>query len=289
MVPAYHRGHLLYGEHLVRYRAADQLTSGKRVLDIACGSGYGTALLAQNAKYVFGVDLDASAIEYADKNYAGQNIKFTLGSATKIPLPDASVETVVSFETIEHVEEYQEFLAEIRRVLTPDGLLILSTPNDIAFPESNVFHVHEFVRKELIRELKKQFSHIEEYFQGAWIYSALLRREQLNGQWSESVQTLNEAPLAAEDAPYFLMLCSNARIEEKLVPEAVISEPYSVRKIQEYEKSVRDFIEEQHKVIEHLDAKNKEGMNDAIELRKELIYYQKRFGRVEELLNRFKK
>src|SRR5690242_21358219 len=100
MVPEFHKGQLIYAEHLTRYASALPVVAGKTVLDIASGSGYGSQLLASAAAQVYGVDLDADAVAYAQKNFGSDNIEFRIGNATAIPLEDASVDVVVTFETI---------------------------------------------------------------------------------------------------------------------------------------------------------------------------------------------
>lgn len=251
MVPAYHKGHMVYGEHIVRYQAATEIVRNKVVLDIASGSGYGTAQLAKSAKKVFGVDLDVDAIKYAKKNYFSNNTEFIKGSGTKIPLQEDSVDVVVSFETIEHIEHYNIFMQEIVRVLRPNGLLILSTPNDIEFPEDNHYHVHEFEEKELRSLVKKYFKNTKDYYQATWLYNALVDKDGLGTEWQAQIQTMQTAPISPKKSIYFFMLCSNRALSETVEPIAAISEHYSARSNQEYEKSVRKLIEEQGAIILH--------------------------------------
>lgn len=253
MVPAYHKGHMVYGEHIVRYRVAADLVKGKTVLDIASGSGYGCVELALTAKKVYGVDIDKDAIAYAKKNYAADNIEFIEGDGVKIPLEDNQVDVVVTFETIEHIEDYDTFMKEVSRVLSPDGLLILSTPNDIEFPEDNHYHVHEFEEDELTKLVKRYFKNTEHYYQATWLYNALVDKTKLGSEWQEKIETMQTAPVTPKKSIYFYMLCSNRLISESLKPLAAISEHYSERQMQEYEKSLRKHMDEQAKIIQHLD------------------------------------
>ena len=131
MVPEFHKGKLIYAEHTSRYKCAESLVKGKLVLDIASGSGYGTQMLAQVASKVYGVDNNEEAIKYARKNFSAANIEYKLGNGEMIPMEDDSVDVVVTFETIEHIQDHTRFLREIKRVLKPDGLLLISTPNDL--------------------------------------------------------------------------------------------------------------------------------------------------------------
>jgi ubiquinone/menaquinone biosynthesis C-methylase UbiE len=253
MVPAYHKGHIVYGEHIVRYGAALPLVKDKTVLDIASGSGYGTAILAETASKAYGVDVDKDAVSYAKKNYSSSKIEFLEGDGKAIPLKDNSVDVVVSFETIEHIEDYRAFMAEVKRVLKDDGLFVLSTPNDREFPESNHFHIHEFERKELESLVKKYFNNSKSYYQGTWLYSALFDEKGLTEDWSASVKTMQTAPIGLDKCIYFYMLCSNRKVTESITPLGVIGEHFSERKKQEYEASVRKHMDDQSAIIKHLE------------------------------------
>jgi len=143
-------------EHWHRYAFARRYAAGKRVLDVACGEGYGSALLAGVAGAVTGIDIDAGAIAHARQSYAAlANISFAEGSASMLPLADASVDVVVSFETVEHLPraEQPRMLAEIARVLAADGVLVMSAPNPVEYSAArnyrNPFHLHEPDRAEL--------------------------------------------------------------------------------------------------------------------------------------------
>src|SRR5690349_4921310 len=100
-------------EHLHRYALAMEYVQDKTVLDIACGEGYGSNLLAQKAKSVVGVDIDKFIVSEAKNKYRKSNLSFLEGSA---PLDDQSIDVVVSFETLEHTSNHEQFLSEIKRV-----------------------------------------------------------------------------------------------------------------------------------------------------------------------------
>jgi SAM-dependent methyltransferase len=151
-------------EHWHRYAFARRYVEGKRVLDVACGEGYGSALLAGVASAVTGVDIDAAAIAHARASYSAlANVRFEEGSAAMLPLPDASIDAVVSFETIEHLPRADQprMLAEIARVLTQDGVLVMSAPNPVEYSTArnyrNPFHLHEPDRAELGALLERAF------------------------------------------------------------------------------------------------------------------------------------
>ncbi|HSH55351.1 MAG TPA: class I SAM-dependent methyltransferase [Candidatus Limnocylindrales bacterium] len=251
MIPAYHKSHMIYGEHIVRYQAAIELVKGKTVLDIASGSGYGVNLLGTMAAKVYGVDVNSDAIAYAKKNYGNEKTEFILGDGTRIPLDDNSIDVVVSFETIEHIENYRTFMSEVKRVLRSDGLFILSTPNDSEFPETNHFHIHEFERKELENLVRNYFSKTKQYYQGTWLYNALVPEEKMMAEWSGPIETIHTAPISLEKCLYFYLLCSNRDIYEEVKPLAAISEHWSERRKQETEESIRSHINEQGAIIRH--------------------------------------
>lgn len=248
MVPAYHQGRLFYGEHIIRYKSAQELVRGKTVLDIACGSGYGTKMLAATAKKVYGVDVNNTAIQYAKKNYTSPKIDYRIGDAVEIPLEDGAVDVVVSFETIEHISQYEEFINEIKRVLKPGGLFIVSTPNNEEYPETNPFHVHEFSFKELDRLLSKHFLHSKHFYQATWLYSALLDKKMIETQWDKSIRTLQVVPLNTDKSVYYFSLCSDSIITTSPQPIGALSEYSSIRE----EENRKTQIEEMSRKITEL-------------------------------------
>lgn len=149
-------------EHFHRYAVVLRVASGKDVLDVACGEGYGSRWVATVARSTVGLDISEEAIRHAQGAYADcPNLTFTQGSATALPFGDASFDLVVSFETIEHLEGQQEMLAEIRRVLRPKGVMVLSSPNRPVYSRGgdhlNEFHVKELDFAELDQLLRAKF------------------------------------------------------------------------------------------------------------------------------------
>src|ERR1051326_2299353 len=166
-VPAI-EGQIKY-EHLHRYAVCLDLVAGKSVLDVASGEGYGAALLASAAESVTGVDIDAGSVEHARHLYYKPNLKFVVGSCDRIPLPDHSFDIVTSFETIEHHDKHEEMLDEIKRVLKPVGMLIISSPNRLTYSDEpgykNPFHVKELYYDEFYELLRGRFKSIRMFGQ----------------------------------------------------------------------------------------------------------------------------
>jgi len=169
-------------EHLHRYAWCARLAKDKDVLDIACGEGYGSAMLAARAKSVIGIDIDDATIEHARKAYQGiAGLQFKRGDAAGIPLADDSVDLVVSFETIEHHDRHREMIAEIRRVLRPGGVLVLSSPNRDVYSQlsghHNEFHVKELDFRELDTALREQFEDVIYFGQRLAVGSSIFALE----------------------------------------------------------------------------------------------------------------
>jgi ubiquinone/menaquinone biosynthesis C-methylase UbiE len=180
-------GVLGVAEHLHRYALACEFVKGKKVLDIASGEGYGSNLLSKNAEHVTGVDISEEAVSHANDKYAkGSNLIYKVGSASKIPLDDASVDIVTSFETLEHTTEHDEFLSEIKRVLVPGGLLIMSTPDTVPYKVRepiNPYHVKELTTQEFEQLINRYFENSEFFAQRCLIGSFLTPLKSTEGSF----------------------------------------------------------------------------------------------------------
>jgi ubiquinone/menaquinone biosynthesis C-methylase UbiE len=151
-------------EHLHRYAYAIQFVKDKAVLDLAAGEGYGANILAASAGSVVGIDIDPSAVQHASTKYNRPNLQFIAGSITEIAAPDRSFDVVTCFEAIEHIEDQAGLLREVKRVLRPSGLFIVSTPNKDAYhseSEANPFHVKELTPEEFEGMLHKHFANLQ--------------------------------------------------------------------------------------------------------------------------------
>jgi len=156
-----------WGEHAARYVFSLPFVENRSVLDIACGTGYGIAILKEKASHVTGVDVDPEAAAQA-RAECDERSDVLLGNGLGLPFADASFDVITSFETLEHLHERATFLAELSRVLKPGGILLLSTPNaNYSQPvngiPANPFHIHEYTPDELRGELTAKFE-IEKFF-----------------------------------------------------------------------------------------------------------------------------
>lgn len=156
-----------FWQHVFRYAFACRFVKGKRVLDIACGEGYGAAALKEaGAVHVTGVDISEEVCRHAREKYG---LDARPSSAEQIPLPRNSVDVVVSFETIEHVPNPLRFLDECTRVLAPGGRLIISTPNKGVYIRPgnppNPFHCSEMTEDEFSSALCARFRRVKLYSQ----------------------------------------------------------------------------------------------------------------------------
>lgn len=156
-------------EHLVRYNLASQYVEGKSVLDVACGSGKGSYVLATTGKAarVLGGDIDAGALLYAQMKYQAPNLEYQHIDATDFDFR-GSFDVMISFETVEHFPMTEEFLTNIRKSLAPGGRLIISTPiSQIDFNPApgNIYHTQEWGVHKFHSLISEKFVVEKVYFQ----------------------------------------------------------------------------------------------------------------------------
>jgi glycosyltransferase involved in cell wall biosynthesis/SAM-dependent methyltransferase len=173
----------IHYEHLHRYAFAAQFVKGKTVLDLASGEGYGSFLCAKNADCVVGVEIDPAAVRYASDTYVQENLEFLVGSITDIPIKGMHIfDVIICFEAIEHIDEHDALLSEIKRLLKKDGILILSTPNKTLYTEvldtKNPFHKKELYFSEFNDLIRKNFVHVRFFGQSALCGSSIFPLEE---------------------------------------------------------------------------------------------------------------
>ncbi len=201
----------LMNEHMARYAFASRLAQMKRVLDAGCGAGYGSAELAKLALHVVGLDASAEAIAFARERYRLPNLQFEQGSCAALPHPDGSFDLVVAFEVIEHVVEWREFLREVRRVLSPGGQFVVSTPNKSYYAEQrklsgpNPFHHHEFEFGEFRAALADVFPHLSIFLEN---HAEGVVFQPLESDHTAEVR-VDGADTPPEESHFFLAVCAH--------------------------------------------------------------------------------
>lgn len=155
-----------FQRHLVAYKYLLPMVEGKSVLDLGCGEGYGVDLLATRAEEAVGVDLAPEALYHARRTYRRDNLRFLYMDINRLGLEDDSFDVVCSLQVIEHLHDTQPFMREIMRVLKPDGLCVLSTPNRALISPGretpiNPFHIREYDPEQFLQFMSGYFPEVE--------------------------------------------------------------------------------------------------------------------------------
>ena len=158
-------GTRIHYEHLHRYAFAAEFVRGKRVLDLASGEGYGSYMLSREAMQVVGVEIDQQTVDHAMRRYSNDSIQFICGSILDVPIQGHKIfDVAVCFEAIEHIEDHDKLLSEVKRLLKEDGLFIVSTPNKATYTDQrhyqNPFHKRELYLDEFKSILGSYFKNI---------------------------------------------------------------------------------------------------------------------------------
>lgn len=215
--PTFMHGRIIEAEHLARYAWAAQFARGRRVLDAACGIGYGSRMLAAaGASEVVGVDLDKEVIAEV-RAAAGPGTSFEVADLRQLPFGENEFDLIVSFETIEHVPDPDVVMDEFRRVLRPDGLLALSTPNRDVYTPGNPFHLRELTPSELEAELEQRFKSFRLRRQHTWVASGIFDDETFLAGGNRPIGPV-EVLKASENEPgsetYTLALAGDGELPE---------------------------------------------------------------------------
>jgi SAM-dependent methyltransferase len=251
----------IWHEHWHRYALARPLAAGRRVLDAACGEGYGSYLLAQVAAEVTGIDVSSEAVAHAGARYAAPNLRYVHGSVAALPLADGSVDLVVSFETIEHLLQQAEMLAEFRRVLVPHGVLVISSPNRPVYSGEaeghNEFHVRELDRAELAALLDPRFPQQRWYCQRVVAHSMLWAEGAAHGSGrAVSVLALDGDAVVVppEPAPpmYYVVVCGAASAALPPLPDVALFDDGAQSLYRDYQRAL---LREKQLYWDELDAR----------------------------------
>ena len=223
----------LMNEHWARYAFAEALVGSKRVLDAGCGVGYGAARLAEVAAEVVALDQARDPLTAGGKQYSHPRLRFVQGDCTRFPFADSSLDAVVAFEVIEHLDEWKALIEESRRVLVPAGQFIVSTPNRLYYGEAredpNPFHVHEFTHDEFREELGRCFPHVMLFLENH--ADALVFASEFQGIRAH-LETADQAP---DEAHFFLAVCSQRPLH---CSQAFVYLPSSANLLREREKHI---------------------------------------------------
>lgn len=228
--PAEMRGQMIEAEHLARYRFAACAAEGRTVLDAGCGWAYGTDILARaGAQQVVGIDISETVVEAA-RHRVEADVTLEVADLTDLPFESDCFDMVVCFETIEHLQAQGRALDEIARVLSEDGLLFISSPNDEVYGDRNPHHFHQYTRAELWDELFRRFGFVEMYAQQDWVMSMISTTDTLEAADLEltGLSALKSAALASGRETFMVGVASNVPLLP-LEQQAVLSVPTEVK------------------------------------------------------------
>jgi GT2 family glycosyltransferase/2-polyprenyl-3-methyl-5-hydroxy-6-metoxy-1,4-benzoquinol methylase/spore maturation protein CgeB/Tfp pilus assembly protein PilF len=153
----------IYLHHAKRYAFSTQFCEGKRVLEVGGGTGYGARILSRHAEAVVSVDLSSEAMAFGNRTFGVRSVARVVSDARSIALGGVTFDTAVCFEMIEHIEEHDALLDEIRRLLSADGTFIVSTPNKIIYDapgNENEYHVGMLSREEFENLMRRHFEDV---------------------------------------------------------------------------------------------------------------------------------
>jgi ubiquinone biosynthesis O-methyltransferase len=251
----------MYQEHIARYLFASQFVRGREVLDVGCGVGYGSLLLARDgAKKVLAFDISAEAIEYAKTHYPHKAITYSQLDAESFKR-HKKFDVIVCFELIEHVEHQEQVIKNIYGHLKEDGLLIISTPRRLAERRS-AFHTTEFSFEDFHRLLTKYFKHCDYFFENNHLISYITNAVPKTG--SDTTTEILEDVFNLNKCDYFICIASKSLMNiEKIRNVMVVNDESYVKLLEkdtailhEVEVSLRDAIKDKDSQIERLEADN---------------------------------
>ena len=245
----------IWYEHYHRYAFAKRLIAGKTILDAACGEGYGSNILAETAKQVTGLDIDSESIEHASLRYKKNNLRFVQGSCADLPFEDDSFDMVISFETLEHLEQQQEMLVEFSRVLKKDGILIISTPDKKHYSDAtgfkNEFHVKELYKEEFKQLLNSHWQH-QTWYSQAMAFSSIM--EKIDSKESLfATDILDQGKLETDKkmltSMYYIVIAAQQQITLPQLPDLHLFADKQQSVYKHYNETIRDYISVAEKYV----------------------------------------
>ncbi|CAN5425831.1 hypothetical protein BH09PAT4_BH09PAT4_03110 [soil metagenome] len=260
LIPSASKESVVYGEHISRYLAVIDLVKGKRVLDVASGTGYGSQLLAGHARSVIGVDYSEGAIRYAEQHYGAKNLKYFVDDAERLEVvKDKSVDVVISMETIEHLKNPEKFVKQVKRVLVPGGTFVVSTPNDDEYREGNDFHLHEFTFGELKKLIGKYFKKSNFYYQGNALATTFLDKNDHQSEFQREMLVQKTIAVPTKKAIYFIAIASDNKVAlPELRSSIAVSQHWNTKGFIEWdlkrEKYIKDIEVENRRTKEELES-----------------------------------
>jgi SAM-dependent methyltransferase len=280
-VPDEMRGELVEAEHLSRYRWAAGLVRGCRVLDAGCGVGYGSVMLLEGgAREVIGVDIAEAVVEAASAT-GRPGLLFEQGDIGRLRHPDGSFDVVVCFEVIEHVADAQAVLAELARVLAPDGLLAISSPNRDAYVPGNPHHTREFTPYEFEDALSAIWPNVQLLRQHNWIGSAVLDDEGAVAADGEPLPGIEVRKAVGEEPggePYTVALASASPLPDPRRVMVLTGVTEMRRWLEHYDNQQR-ILDEQRQLL----AEQETLARECGELRERLIEAEHELARIPDL------
>lgn len=157
---------ILHLIHESAYNYAAKVSIGKKVLDLGCNTGYGSNIISKKCKSITGVDVSENAINFAIREFYNTLIDFKVVNGNHLPFQDNQFDMITSFQVIEHIVDCSNFINELKRVLSPNGFVVFTTPNscirlDPGMKPWNTFHVKEYTAKEIENLLSKFFINVK--------------------------------------------------------------------------------------------------------------------------------
>ena len=199
-------------EHIYKYLSVQTIVQDKVVLDIDCGNGCGSILLAKNAKLVVGIDTAQEKVDYASTSCGATNIQFLQGDATHLEFGDGSFDVVVSFQTLEYWAAQEQMLSELSRVLRPDGILIISSPNKFTYSKMDEgfkrFDLQVFT--ELLWQKFKSIRHYGQRIQFESIINPITEDSNEFLAWAEIGQKTGKVTTPSKESVCFFAICAKS-------------------------------------------------------------------------------